>query len=245
MLKSIIFGLVFAILMPLPGMAQTKVDLELILMADGSGSIDDEEFTLQRGGYTRALRHPRIINAIRSGPLGRIALTYVEWSGPFLQVPVVPWTMIGSKDDIAAFAKKLETHPRELYGGGTAVGSAVLYAIDSLKNNSFDGRRRVIDVSGDGPDRHGPLASDSRDQAVALGMVVNGLPILEGYFGLADWFRDNVIGGPGAFVIPARRFEDVETAIRIKLIREIAEKSKDDPSQQAAAFPPPHYAPKN
>ena len=108
-------------------MAQVKVDLELILMADGSGSIDNEEFLLQRHGYARALRDPRVIDAIRYGRLGRIALSYVEWSGPDLHVPIVPWTMIRTEADIAAFAEVLVQRPRELYGGGTAIGDAILY----------------------------------------------------------------------------------------------------------------------
>ncbi|MDA0238845.1 MAG: DUF1194 domain-containing protein [Proteobacteria bacterium] len=202
--------------------AQVKVDLELILMADGSGSVDEEEFALQRSGYARALRDPRIINAIQSGPSGGIALAYVEWSGPGLQVPVVDWTHLRTKAEILAFAKELEEHPRELYGGGTAVGSAIEWATESLSSNKFDGRRRVIDVSGDRPDRHGLPADVGRDRAVAKGITINGLPILEGFFGLQQWFQQNVIGGPGAFSIPARGFNDVGTAIRLKLIREIA-----------------------
>lgn len=214
--------IVLSFVLPFPVKAQGKVDLELILMADGSGSVDDEEFTLQRIGYARALRDPRVIDAIRSGPLGRIALSYVEWSGPELHVPIVPWTMIRTKQDIASVAGILESHPRELYGGGTAIGDAILYGVQALKGNAFDGRRRVIDISGDGPDRNGLPAYLGRDKAVAEGVTVNGLPILQGYLDLAEFFRDNVIGGPGAFSIPARRFADVETAIRIKLIREIA-----------------------
>ena len=150
--------------------ARQTVDLELILMADGSGSIDDNEFILQRMGYVRALRHPSIIGAIRSGRLGRIALTYVEWSGPLLHVPIVPWTTIRTKEDIEAFAARLETHPRELYGGGTALGDAILYGMESLKTNAYDAPRQVIDISGDGPDRNGLDAKSGRDAAIAAGM---------------------------------------------------------------------------
>jgi hypothetical protein len=222
MWKGIRFGLLLTFLVQPPAMAQTKVDLELVLMADGSGSIDDDEFLLQRHGYARALRDPRIIDAIRYGPLGRIALSYVEWSGPDLHVPIVPWTLIRTKADIAAFADVLLNWPRELYGGGTAVGDAILYGAQSIETNRFAGRRRVIDISGDGPDRNGLPAAMGRDQAVARGMTVNGLPILEGSLWLNDFFTDNVIGGPGAFSIPARGFKDVYVAIRKKLIREIA-----------------------
>ena len=202
--------------------SREKVDLELILMADGSGSIDDNEFILQRMGYVRALRHPSIIGAIRSGRLGRIALSYVEWSGPRLHVPIVPWTTIRTGEDIEAFAARLESHPRELYGGGTALGNAILYGMESLKANAYDGARQVIDISGDGPDRNGLDARTGRDAAVAAGMTVNGLPILDGWPGLDRFFYDNVIGGPGAFVESARGFKDVYYAIRRKMIREIA-----------------------
>ena len=222
----------------LPAAAQTPVDLELILMADGSGSVDQPEFELQRLGYARALRHPRVLNAIRSGPLGKIALAYVEWSGPELQVPIIPWRIVQTAADIAEVAKTLEEHPRELYGGGTAIGNATIYGMTSIQSNAFKGRRRVIDISGDGPDRNGLEAYIGRDKAVAAGMTVNGLPILEGFPWLQKFFVDNVIGGPGAFSIPARTFADVETAIRVKLIREIAFRGDVHPIEQARGAAP-------
>ncbi len=218
----------------MPAIAQEKVDLELILMADGSGSIDDHEFLLQRRGYSRALRHPRVLKAIRGGALGRIALTYVEWSGHFLQVPIAPWTVIRSRADIEAFAHKLENHPRELNGGGTAVGSAILHGARSLRENAFDGRRRVIDLSGDGPDKDGVAAMLGRDQAVAEGITINGLPILSPSRATLDiFYMDNVIGGPGAFSITANGFKAFYSAILTKLIREIAQRPGAAPIQAA------------
>jgi hypothetical protein len=202
-----------------PATAQEKVDLELILMADGSGSINDNEFILQRMGYVRALRHPTILRAIRGGRLGRIALSYV------------PWTVIHTRQDLEAFAAKLETHPRELYSGGTALGDAILFGMQSLKTNKFDAPRLVIDISGDGPDRNGLDAVTGRDKAVAAGITINGLPILDGWPGLDRFFYDNVIGGPGAFVESARGFKDVYYAVRRKMIREIS------------ALPPPAKTP--
>lgn len=219
----------------LPALAQEEVDLELILLADGSGSIDDGEFVLQRQGYVQALRHPSIIGAIQAGALGRIALTYVEWSGPELHVPIVPWTAISTEEDIEAFAARLETHPRELYGGGTAIGNAILYGVGSLKSNAYNGRRLVIDISGDGPDRNGLPAATGRDAAVAEGMTVNGLPILLGWPGLDRFFLENVIGGPGAFVETAKDFKDIYYAIRRKLVREIAG-TESRSSRQAFGF---------
>ena len=240
MLRWLFLAVALALVLPISATAQEKVDLELILMADGSGSIDEGEFLLQRRGYARALRHPRVIKAIRSGPLGRIALSYVEWSGPILQVPIVPWTMIRGEADIKAFAKKLETRPRELNGGGTAVGSAILYGAKSLRDNAFEGRRRVIDLSGDGPDKDGVAAMLGRDQAVAEGITINGLPILSPRRATLDiFFLDNVIGGPGAFSIPARGFKDFYAAILTKLIREIAARPEAAPIRAADRRSPP------
>jgi hypothetical protein len=245
MFRTIVLIVSLAIVWPQPAQAQKPlsareraVDLELILMADGSGSVDDEEFVLQRLGYAKALRDPAIIRAIRGGILGRIALSYVEWSGPELKVPIVNWTVVRSAADLDAFAKSLEEHPRELYGGGTAVGDAILYGADSILRNAYEGTRRVIDVSGDGPDRNGMDAVDGRDYAVAKGITVNGLPILafKGD-GLDDFFRDNVIGGPGSFYIAARGFRDFYRAVRRKLILEIAGKTPTGPFQTANSLP--------
>ena len=205
-----------------PALAQEKVDLELILMVDGSGSIDDDEFILQRLGYAKAFRNPRVAAAIRNGPLHKIAVSYVEWTGPFLQVPIIDWAVLHDKASIEAFATQLEIGPRELFSGGTAVGNAILYGAQSIKSNKFAGKRRVIDVSGDGPTNRGFPAALARDQVVAQGYTINGLPILSNYPGLDVFFLDNVIGGPGAFSIPARRFKDFNAAILTKLIREIA-----------------------
>lgn len=224
-------------LLPVPVAAQERVDLELILMADGSGSVDDEEFLLQRRGYAQALRNPRVLAAIRNGPLGRIALTYVEWSGHFLKVPIVGWTVLSDAASVVAFARQLEEKPRALDGGGTAVGSAIIYGADSIRKNAFAGTRRVIDLSGDGPDKDGIPAAVGRDEAVAQGITVNGLPILGTFDGLDIFFLDNVIGGPGAFSIPAKSFKDFEAAILTKLIREIAG-VEDAGAIQAAALPP-------
>ncbi len=229
MVQRLFSTLLFMALWYQPALAQKApshaVDLELILMADGSGSVDDEEFILQRRGTAKALRDPAIIKAIRGGILGRIALSYVEWSGPELKVPIVDWTVIQSEADITAFAKTLEDHPRELYGGGTAVGDAIVYGANSILQNKFDGTRRVIDISGDGPDRNGMDAAIGRDYAVSKRITVNGLPILafEGDY-LAEFFKTDVIGGPGAFYIAAQGFKDFHIAIRRKLILEIAGK---------------------
>ncbi len=219
--SALLLALLLAPFLPAPASAETRVDLELILMADASGSIDHEEFLLQRRGYARALRDPRVADAVLSGLLGRIALAYVEWSGPTLQTAIVPWTLIQGRAGLADFASRLEAVPRRIFYGGTAPGNAILYGVASLQSNAYKGLRRVIDVSGDDQDIDGIPVTQGRDQAVARGITVNGLPILDGWPELAPFFRDNVIGGPGAFHITANDFRDFGIAIRKKLIREI------------------------
>lgn len=214
--------------------AQEKVALELVLMIDGSGSIDDDEFILQRLGYAKAFRNPRVGAAIRNGPFGKIAVSYVEWTGPFLQIPVIQWTVLRDKASIEAFATRLEISPRELFTGGTAVGNAILFGAQSIESNKFEGKRKVIDISGDGPTNRGFPAALARDQVVAQGNTINGLPILNNHPSLDVFFLDNVIGGPGAFSIPAKTFKDFNSAILTKLIREIAGISGPE-SRQAAA----------
>jgi len=221
----VVFALLSSVLFTSTTDAQkrTPVDLELILMADGSGSVDDAEFLIQRQGYAKALRHPDIWHGISNGILRRIAVSYVEWSGPELQIPIIDWTVIEKKSDLEAFATKLETLPRELYSGGTAIGNAILYGANSIKSNLFEGTREVIDLSGDGWDRNGLPAAAGRDQAVKMGVTINGLPILDEFrVGLDKFFVENVIGGRGAFSVPANGFKDVFFAIRRKLILEIS-----------------------
>jgi hypothetical protein len=233
-LRLLILALMICLIGP-GAQAQQKVDLELILMVDGSGSIDDDEFILQRLGYAKAFRNPRVGAAIRNGALGKIAVSYVEWTGPFLQISIVPWTVLGDKASIESFATRLEVSPRELFTGGTAVGNAILYGAQSIKSNKFQGKRRVIDISGDGQTNRGYPAALARDQVVAQGNTVNGLPILNNDPELDVFFLTNVIGGPGAFSIPAKTFKDFNSAILNKLIREIAAAPNGNARQAAAA----------
>jgi hypothetical protein len=209
-------------LAPAPVRATEEVDLQLILMVDASGSVDEREFALQRLGYARAFKNPRIVNAIRSGALGRIAVAYAEWTGPALQTVVIGWTLLDDEHSAHAFAAELERRPRALYSGGTAVGSAILYGAAAIEARPFAAARRVIDVSGDGAANRGPPAALARDQVVARGFTVNGLPILTDDPFLDRYYEADVIGGPGAFSIPAKDFETFAAAILAKLVREIA-----------------------
>jgi hypothetical protein len=210
--------------------ADTPVDLELVLAVDVSLSIDVAEAGLQREGYIQAFREPEVIRAIQSGTLGRIAVTYVEWAGPYQRRVVVGWTPVDGGETAEAFASALE-----LSAPGsarrTSISGAIDYALPLFAANGFEGTRRVIDVSGDGPNNGGGLVAGARDRAVAAGFTVNGLPILDDSGGMYSWYnipnldlyyRDCVIGGPGAFMVVAEDFRDFARAVRRKLILEIA-----------------------
>jgi len=205
------------------------VDLELVLAVDVSGSIDEDEARLQRQGYVAALSDPEVIRAITTGMLGRIAVTYFEWAGDGWQVPVLPWTLIDSPQTAQAFAAKLAAAP---LGSGpwTSISDAIRAAVPMFDVNEFEGTRRIIDISGDGPNNTGGLVEPERDQAVARRITINGLPIINDRFNFSRppmpnldlYYRNCVIGGPGAFLVVAHGFKSFAQAIRRKLILEIA-----------------------
>jgi hypothetical protein len=202
--------------------AQTPVDLQLVLAVDVSGSVNQTRFELQRDGYVAAFRNARVLDTIRSGPHQAIAVTMMQWTGPALQVHVVPWMRIGDKSSAEAFAAAAASAPRQLFGGGTSISGAIDYAAVLLADSPYRGGRRVIDVSGDGSNNRGRLANLARDEAVAANIGINGLPILALEPDLDDYYERNVIGGPGAFVIAAKTYEAFGDAILKKLITEIA-----------------------
>ena len=214
----------------LPARAETPVDVELVLAVDISGSVDPEEGRLQRQGYIDAIAHPQVVDAITSGPMGRIAVAYLEWSGDGQQYVVVPWKLIDGPDSAQAFSDLLAEAP---VGSGryTSISGAIDFAVPMFERNGFEGLRKVIDVSGDGVNNRGRMVSSARDAAVAAGVVVNGLPIINDRpnpFGtytprdLDTYFEREVIGGPGAFVMVAESFQTFGSAILAKLLREIA-----------------------
>jgi len=204
------------------GAAQTAADLQLVLAVDASGSVDQVRFELQKRGYVAAFRHARVLQAIRSGPNRAIAVTMVQWTGPMLQVQVVGWTLIGDEESAAAFSDAIERAPRQLFGGGTSISGAIDYGATLFARSSFRANRRVIDVSGDGSNNRGRPVTLARDEAVAAGIGINGLPILALEPDLDRYYYDSVIGGPGAFVIAAKNYETFADAILKKLIIEIA-----------------------
>jgi hypothetical protein len=205
-----------------PAPAQTAADLQLVLAVDASGSVDQVRFDLQKRGYVAAFRHARVLQAIRSGPNRAIAVTMLQWTGPALQVQTVGWSLVGEEETAAAFAAAIERAPRQLFGGGTSISGAIDYAATLFPISPFAAPRRVIDVSGDGSNNRGRPAALARDAAVAAGIGINGLPILALEPDLDRYYYDNVIGGAGAFVVPAQNYETFADAILKKLIAEIA-----------------------
>jgi hypothetical protein len=210
---------------------QTAVDLNLVLALDASGSVDDERFELQKQGYVQAFLNPRVLDAIRSGNEQAIAVSMVQWTGPTLQEVMVPWTVIRDQNSAQAFAALVNAARRRLHGGGTSVSGAIDYSVMLLNSSPYRATRRVIDISGDGSNNLGRPPEQARDEAVAMGIGINGLPILMVEPDLDQYFRESVIGGPGAFVIVAQSYDRFAEAILRKLVTEIA--SKDELQQLA------------
>jgi hypothetical protein len=205
-----------------PAFAQIPVDLQLVLAVDASGSVDQRRFELQQQGYVAAFRDPRVLRAIQSGAAQAIAVTMVQWTGPALQLQVLPWTVIKDATTAQAFAGAIAATPRQLFSGGTSLSGVIDYAVPLLLDSPLQGTRRVIDISGDGANNRGRSAASARDDAVRAGIVINGLPILALEPDLDRYFSDHVIGGPGAFVIAAQSYETFAEAVIRKLIREMA-----------------------
>ena len=203
------------------GARAQSVDLELVLAVDSSGSIDAHEFALQRLGYARALTHPDVLAAIARGPHRAIALILVEWAGSEIRAQIVPWTRITDAASAGAVAGRIIAAPRTVYGAGTALGGAIDHGMALLAQSPFRGVHRVIDISGDGPNNQGRWPSEARDDAVARGVTINGLAIEEFKLGLIEHFRDEVIGGSGAFVLAADGFDDFARAVVKKLLQEL------------------------
>jgi hypothetical protein len=223
-----------AILIGMPGAhaaAAESVDLELVLLADASRSIDDAEIRFQRQGYASAITHPEVLGVIAQGFEQRIAVTYVEWGEASSQEVVVPWTVIDGPQSAAAFAAALLEAPRRAFGPN-AIGNAIAVAHALIETNAFDGYRKVIDFSGDSAYSFGgmPIAT-ARGAALAADIVINGLAILcraqacsgrPVNYDLESAFAALIIGGPASFVVTADRDERFAEAVRRKLVLEIA-----------------------
>ncbi len=203
--------------------AEATVDLLLVLAVDASGSVDRQRFELQKRGYASAFRSQAVLQAIHSTSTQSIAVTMLQWTGPELHVQVVGWSRLFDEASALAFADAIDAAPRKLFGGGTSISGAIDISRDLLARSPFAGNRRVIDISGDGANNRGRPAEDARDEAVADGVSINGLPILTLEPDLADFYRQHVIGGPGAFVIPIDNYDQFAQAILHKLVTEIAQ----------------------
>jgi Protein of unknown function (DUF1194) len=217
------------------------VDVELVIAVDISYSMDPDEQALQRDGYIAAISSREFIDAVRKGPNGRIAVTYVEWSGVNDQKVVVPWQVIDGPEAAGAFVQTLTATPMRR-ASRTSISGALIFAAALFEESSYRGLRRVIDVSGDGTNNQGPLIEPTRDEVLARGITINGLPIMlkepnTAFLDIPDldhYYEDCVIGGPGAFVVPARARAQFVEAIRKKLLLEVA----GEPPAEAARIVP-------
>jgi len=224
--RGITWMLAMLVAAPLLGPAratENAVDLQLVLAIDASNSVTDERFELQKQGYVAAFRNPQVIKAIMSGAEQSIAVTMMQWTGPFNTVQVVPWMVVKDAASAQALADAIDHSERELWGGsGTSISGAIDQGVALLSQGPYKAQRRTIDISGDGPNSSGRSVVRARDEAVALGIGINGLPILSIDRQLDNYYFSYVIGGPGAFMIPAASYENFAEAIVKKLILEIA-----------------------
>ena len=232
--RLLAFFITIAILFGVPAArAAEDVDLLLVLSSDVSRSIDAPKFKLQRDGYAAAIVNPRVVQAIRSGTLGKIAVSFVEWSGIGAQKIVIDWTVIRDEATAKDFSAQVIEAPRA-FADRTSISGGIDFAMAQLARAPFQASRHTIDVSGDGTNNSGREVTDARDEALAKGVTINGLVILSERpmswnadhtnpaGGLDAYYRNNVIGGPGSFVMVAENFNSFGLAILNKLIAEIA-----------------------
>ncbi len=217
-----------------PRLAQAKeavVDVELVLAVDVSYSMDLDELALQREGYAQAIVSKEFLQALKSGPNGKIAVTYFEWAAANDQKLVIPWRIIDGPESADAVAAEILKAPIRR-ASRTSISGAINYALPLFEQNAYRGLRRVIDISGDGPNNNGPPVTIARDEAVEKGIIINGLPIMvkELSYSTMDienldlYYEDCVIGGPGSFVVSIKDRDKFKEAIRTKLVLEVAEK---------------------
>lgn len=206
-----------------------EVDVELVLAVDISQSMDTEEQEIQRAGYVAALTSREFLDAIQVGPIGRVAVTYMEWGGVDEHFIVADWTVIQDASTASHFASKIAEAPlRQVQR--TSIASALEKSVQLVQNNKYMGLRQVIDISGDGPNNQGGSVTEMRDRMIAAGVTINGLPLMmksnkntwQAMLNLDHYYEDCVIGGPGSFAIPVRTKEGFADAIRMKLVMEIA-----------------------
>ena len=204
--------------------AGTRVDAQIVLAVDVSRSMDAQEFAVQREGYVAALRHADLVRAITAGPLGRVAIAYFEWSGQAQDGTLIPWQIVDGPETAAALADEIAAIP-QMRGRGTSISRALQFATVLIEDGAVDGDRRIIDVSGDGANNIGPPVTGARDETLARGITINGLPIMASPTTMPDldfYYQDCVVGGDSGFVLVARTSDELALTIRRKLIMEIA-----------------------
>jgi Protein of unknown function (DUF1194) len=234
MTHAVITAGILAAMLTLPATTRAQVtDLLLVLAADVSRSIDESEFSLQRKGYAAAVTDPRVLAAIRGGTTGTIAICFIEWSGAGEQSVVADWTIIRDEEDAGGLSATILAAPRS-FTGRTSISGAIDFAMERFAAAQPRAKRRIIDISGDGTNNSGRSVTEARDEAVAQGVTINGLAIINdkpnpGYTfhtqppgGLPEWYRQNVIGGPGAFLRVVEDFQAFADAMTNKLVSEIA-----------------------
>ncbi|TAK47326.1 MAG: DUF1194 domain-containing protein [Xanthobacteraceae bacterium] len=216
--------------------AATPVDIELALAVDVSYSMDTDELAVQREGYADALVSPEFLSALRIGTHGRIAVTYFEWAAAYDQTIVVPWRLIDGPESADSVAAEIRAAPIRR-AARTSISGAITFAMPLFETSGYRGQRRVIDISGDGPNNNGMPITVARDEAISRGFTINGLPIMikpmstsmMDIENLDNYYEDCVIGGPGAFVVPIKTREKFKEAIRTKLVMEVAGRVPERP----------------
>jgi hypothetical protein len=247
--KLLLIGVAFALAYASTARAAQSVDVALVLVTDVSRSIDDSEFSLEKQGYSDALISPQVLVAIHGGAVGAVAVAYIEFAGALEVKTVVDFTVIKDDASAKAFVDQLQRAPRSFYGR-TAISSGIDHAAQMLGESGFDTPRRVIDVCGDGTNNAGREIGQARDDALHSDITINGLAIINDHpvswtyahvqppGGLPKYYRDNVTGGPGSFVLEVHDFHTFGEAMTRKLISEIA----DIPSTEKLAVGPPSQA---
>ncbi len=221
---------------PFASAEEIPVDVELVIAVDVSRSMSPHELEIQRRGYAEALVSDQVVGALTSGAYGQVAITYIEWAGAETQIVVIPWTLVAGREDAEALAADL-TAVFNPAMRRTSISGLLAYASASFQGNGFDGFRRVIDISGDGPNNHGRPVVPVRDAVLAQGITINGLPLMtsEGMgvaWQLPDldrYYRDCVVGGPGHFVIPVLTWEDFPESVRHKIVLELVGREPEPP----------------
>ena len=226
---------------PVAQAAGGEVDVELVLAVDTSRSMDYEEVRIQREGYVEALKHQEFIDAVRGGLSGRIAISYFQWAGYVVPDLVIDWQVIETQQDAIDFAGKIQAQPINTHRR-TSISAAIGQGVAMIASGPYDGMRRVIDVSGDGPNNAGDPVLPVRDRAMEAGIVINGLAIMlrpaDAPGGLDKYYADCVIGGPGSFVLPVHKIGDFAVAIRRKLVMEISGLTPGETVQRIAGNQP-------